>query len=154
MHRVVPADDMMQAFIYHHLVPAEELLVSVSGKAAVRVARRGGQEVSPEEALRIPLGGTARYQLPIPNRPNLKDVQVELSNPPDGITILRMIRGPGGLVMLFSADAEQAKVGLKGNLVLNVFVERTFPGRKGRPGSKRKVPIGTFPAVPFEVTRR
>ena len=149
---VVPADDMMQAFIYHHLVPAEELLVSVSGKALVRAGmRRAGKAVSPEESLRIPSGGTVRYQLPIPNRPNLNDVQVELSNPPDGITILRMIRGLGGLVMLFSADAEMAKPGLKGNLVLNVFVERTVPGRNGKPGSKRKVPVGTFPAIPFEV---
>ncbi len=153
VRQAVPADDMMQAFIYRHLVPAQELLVSVSGKALVRAGtRRGGKGISPEDSLKIPKGGTVRYQLPIPNRPNLNDVQVELNNPPDGITILRMIRGPGGLVMLFSADAEMAQPGLKGNLVLNVFVERTVPGRNGKPGSKRKVPVGTFPAIPFEVT--
>ncbi len=153
VRQAAAADDMMQAFFYRHLVTAEELLVSVSEKAIVRAGmRRGGKEVSPEEAIQIPSGGTARYQLPIPNRPNLNDVQVELSSPPPGIAILRMIRGPGGLIMLFSADAETAKPGLKGNLVLNVFVERTVPGRNGKPGSKRKVPIGTFPAIPFEVT--
>ncbi len=151
---VVPADDMMQAFIYHHLVPAEELLVSVSGKALVRAGmRRAGKAVSPEESLRIPSGGTVRYQLPIPNRPNLNDVQVELSNPPDGITILRMIRGLGGLVMLFSADAEMAKPGLKGNLVLNVFVERTIPGRNGKPGSKAQSPRWHVPRHPVRSCR-
>lgn len=148
--RVVPADDMMQAFIYRHLVPADELLVAVSSKAVVkRVA--GGSATKAANLLKIPSGGTVRYQLPIPNRRNLDGIKVELSAPPDGITILRMIRGPGGLVMLFSADAEMAKPGLKGNLVLNVFTERTVPGKNGRPGSKRKVPIGTFPAIPFEV---
>ena len=150
---VVPADDMMQAFIYHHLVPADEMLVAVSGKARVQRTTRGNGG-TPESLLKIPSGGTVRYQLPIPNRRNLDDVHVELNNAPDGITILRMIRGPGGLVMLFSADAETAKPGLKGNLVLNVYTERTVPGQNGRPGSKRKVPVGTFPAIPFEVTGR
>ncbi len=153
--QVVPADDMMQAFIYHHLVPAEELLVSLSGKASVRSpVRSGGTAATPENVLKIPAGGTVRYQLAIPDRPKLDDVQVELNNPPDGVSILRMIRGPGGLVMLFTADAETAKGGLKGNLILNVYVERTVPGRNGRPGSKRKVPVGTFPAIPFEITGR
>ncbi len=150
---VVPADDMMQAFIYHHLVPANELLVSVSGKARVRRSMRG-KSATAENLLKIPSGGTVRYQLPIPGRRKLDGVKVELNNPPTGVILLRMIRGPGGLVMLFSADAETAKPGLKGNLVLNVFTERTVPGRNGRPGSKRKVPIGTFPAIPFEVTGR
>jgi hypothetical protein len=150
----VPADDMMQAFIYRHLVPAEELLVAVFGNALVRRPPSAANSTASEDLLRIPLGGTVRYQLPIPNRPNLDDVQVELNNPPDGITILRTARGPGGLVMLFSADAEMTKPGTRGNLLLNVFVERTVPGQGGRPGTKRKVPIGTFPAIPFEVGGR
>jgi len=36
VRRVVPADDMMQAFIYRHLVPAEDLEVAVMGRAANR----------------------------------------------------------------------------------------------------------------------
>jgi hypothetical protein len=149
---VVPADDMMQAFIYHHLVPADELVVAVSGKAVVQ--RSAGGSATAEATLKIPSGGTQRYQLPIPGRRNLDDVKVELTNPPDGITILRMIRGLGGLVILFSADAEMAKPGLRGDLTLNVYVERTVPGKSGRPGSTSKVPIGAFPPIPFEVTPR
>jgi hypothetical protein len=33
VRKVVPADDMMQAFIYRHLVPAEDLEVAVLGRA-------------------------------------------------------------------------------------------------------------------------
>ena len=37
----VPADDMEQAFIYHHLVPAKELKVAVIGRAKPKAAAKG-----------------------------------------------------------------------------------------------------------------
>lgn len=149
----VPADDMMQAFIYRHLVPAEELLVAVSGKAVVRPSGRKDAGSS-GDLVRIPHGGTARYQFEVPDRSQLDDVHIELKDPPDGITILRKIRGPGGFVMLLSADAEKTKPGSTGSLKFNVYAERAVPGKGGRAGSKRKVPIGDFPAVPFEITAK
>jgi hypothetical protein len=36
VRQAVPADDLMQAFIYHHLVPAQEMKVAVTGRAASR----------------------------------------------------------------------------------------------------------------------
>jgi hypothetical protein len=151
----VPAEDMMQAFAYHHLVPAEDLVVYVTGKATPRAAVVANQTPNtPDNLLKIPAGGMVRYQLPIPNRRSMDDVGVELSEPPEGLSLVRIIRGPGGLVMLISADAEMAKPGLQGNLILNVFAERMAPGRNGRPATKRRVSIGTFPAVPFEVVER
>jgi hypothetical protein len=151
----VPAENMMQAFAYFHLVPAEELVVYVSGKAPPRAMVAAGQEQkTPENLLKIPTGGMIRYPLAIPNRPNLAEVGVELSEPPAGITLVRAIREGAGLVLLIAADAETAKPGLQGNLIFNVFAERTVPGRNGRPGTKRRVPVGTFPAVPFEVVAR
>ncbi|MHB8974905.1 MAG: COG1470 family protein, partial [Pirellulaceae bacterium] len=136
----IPAEDMMQAFIYHHLVPAKDLVVYVTGKAAPRAMVVAGQtQKSPENLLKIPAGGMVRYPLPMPNRQNVNDVGVELSEPPAGITLVRVIREPTGLVMLIAADAEMAKPGLQGNLILNVFAERTVPGRNGRPGTKRRV---------------
>ncbi|MDH4241748.1 MAG: hypothetical protein OEW48_19480, partial [Phycisphaerae bacterium] len=35
------ADDMEQAFIYHHLVPAKELKVAVIGRAKPKAAAKG-----------------------------------------------------------------------------------------------------------------
>jgi hypothetical protein len=151
----VPAEDMMQAFIYHHLVPAQDLVVYVTGKAQPKAMVAAGQnQKSPENLLKIPAGGMVRYPLAMPNRRNASDVGVELSEPPAGITLVRVIREPTGLVMLIAADAEMAKPGLQGNLILNVFAERVVPGRNGRPDTKRRVPVGTFPAVPFEVVAR
>jgi hypothetical protein len=155
VREAVPAENMMQAFAYFHLVPAEELVVYVSGKAPPRAMVAAGQEQkTPENLLKIPAGGMIRYPLAIPNRPNLAEVGVELSEPPAGITLVRAIREGAGLVLLIAADAETAKPGLQGNLILNVFAERSVPGRNGRPATKRRVPVGTFPAVPFEVVAR
>ena len=64
---------------------------------------------------------------------------VELSEPPAGISLVRVMREPGGLVLLIAADAEMAKPGLQGELILNVFAERMVPGRNGRPATKRRV---------------
>jgi hypothetical protein len=152
----VPAEDMMQAFAYQHLVPAEHLVVYVTDKAPGRAAAEVAKDAPkvPENLLKIPTGSMVRYQLAIPDRPNLDDVGVELSEPPPGLSLVRVIRGPGGLVMLISADAETAKPGLKGTLVLNVFAEKSVPGSGGKAAAKRRVPIGSFPPVPFEVVAR
>jgi hypothetical protein len=151
----VPAEDMMQAFFYRHLVPAAELMVYVSGNAPPRAALLARQgPTTPDNLLKIPRGGMVRYPLPIPNRPSLDDVKVELSEPPEGVSLVRVIRAPGAMVLLISADAEKVKPGLQGNLIFNVFVERPAAGRKGKPGGKRRVSLGTFPALPFEVVAR
>ena len=49
-------------------------------------------------------------------------------------------------------DAAKLKAGLKGNLIFNVFVERDPPaGAATRPNApKRRVPLGSMPAIPFE----
>ena len=36
VRQAVPAEDMMQAFIYHHLVPMQDLLVAVIGRERLR----------------------------------------------------------------------------------------------------------------------
>jgi hypothetical protein len=40
IHRAQPADDLMQAFIYHHLVPAEELRLAVIGRVPAPKANK------------------------------------------------------------------------------------------------------------------
>ncbi len=151
----VPAEDMMQAFFYQHLVPAENLVVYVSAEAPARAMVAASQAPKkPANVLQIPSGSMIRYQLAIPGRENLDDVGVELSDPPRGITLVRVIREAGQLVLLLSADAETAKPGLQGELVLNVFAQRPAEGRGGRPTTKRRVSVGDFPPVPFEVVER
>ena len=140
----VPADNMMQAFAYWHLVPASDLKVAVRRGAMLRVPIR----VSSPEPLEIPAGGTARFQVQVPT--TLTKVQFELSEPPEGIELRQ-----DGTELVLKCDAAKAKPGLKGNLIVNISAERAAqPANAKQPANRQRVSLGTLPAVPFEIVAR
>ena len=57
---------------------------------------------------------------------------------------------------MLHADVEKVKPGLKGNLIVDAFTERTMdPSGDGKqPANKRRVPLGTLPAIPFEIVKQ
>ena len=150
--QAMPAEDMMQAFFYRHLVPASDWKLFVRRGAALRApARVAGM-------LRIPVGNTARLRAEValpPNSPIAK-VQFELDDPPAGIAIKDVLPAPGGVEIVLQCDAAKAKSGLKGNLIIDISGERTTPAANGRPAAaaRQRVALGTLPAVPFEITPR
>lgn len=166
-HAAVPADDMMQAFIYRHLVPSRDWVVWVSQRAnrpgplptrgrgkqrAGRSKRQGGNPLVAlvsrfeRQPLRIPAGGRIRIDLPGPGRGPVNPLRLELVDPPDGITVDKVSTDRGGMILLFRADAAKVKPGLKGNLILQAFAQRAFQ----RPNTRR-VSGRTLPAVRFEI---
>jgi hypothetical protein len=141
----VPAEDMMQAFAYRHLVPASDLKVAFRRGAMLRDPIK----VSSPEPLEIPAGGTARFQVHVPTLPSnlLTKVQYELSEPPEGIELRQ-----DGTDIVLHCDAAKAKPGLKGNLIVNISAERAAQAANGSPQANRqRVSLGTLPAVPFEI---
>ncbi len=70
----VPADDMMQAYYYHHLVPAQEWLVEIlaNGQATVPFTLRDAKEV------KVPSGGTAELHFVGPHGPLDADGEIDL----------------------------------------------------------------------------
>jgi hypothetical protein len=149
----VPAEDMMQAFAYHHLVPANDLKVAVRRGATLRVPIK----VSSQEPLEIPAGGTAWFQVHVPTLPAnfAPRVQYELSEPPEGIELRNASPGRDGTEIVLQCDAAKAKPGLKGNLIVNISAERLAQAANGRPQANRqRVSLGTLPAVPFEIVAR
>jgi hypothetical protein len=179
-HQAAPADEMMQAFAYQHLVPADELWVSVVGRGGTRIP---ASIVSSQPVL-IPAGGTARVRVVVPPAYLRFDkVEFELSEPPDGITLrdssldpagaapgqpLGRLGGrldgrfgapggaqapPGGQFVL-QADAAKVKPGLRGNLIVIVSGERVPTGNQQAAAARRRVPLGTLPAIAFEITSR
>ena len=61
-HTVVPAEDMMQAFLYRHLVPSEELR-TVVGKSRWRMPPI---ELIGSTPVQVPVGGSVQVRLKIP----------------------------------------------------------------------------------------
>ncbi|MBM3891220.1 MAG: peptidase, partial [Verrucomicrobia bacterium] len=74
----VPADDRMQAFEYRHLVPAQELKVTVSGKFTPKGAGATVKIVS-DLPVKIPAGGMAKVKLATPSKAMPSRVRLELA---------------------------------------------------------------------------
>ncbi len=144
----VPADDMMQAFIYRHLVPARELQVTV-----IPNRRISTMDLLSSEPARIPLGGIVQIPVRIPSRSFFGDINIELDEPPAGIAIEDISTGRRYTQVVLRSDASAVKAGQKGNLIVNVFAVKTGEdsGRGKEQRKKRRILLGTLPAIPFEI---
>jgi hypothetical protein len=147
----VPAEDMMQAFAYRHLVPSQELEVTVVGRP---LPRQMVKILSPTP-VKLVAGETARVRLGTPSNAFAERWELELSNPPEGIAIQKVAAVEGGAEIWLTADASKVKPGLKGNLIVNLAASKTATGTpKGKgPANARRGSAGTLPAIPFEVVQ-
>ena len=148
---VVPAEDMMQAFAYRHLVPSQELMAAVTG-----AKRRGaGVELAGDTPIRIPVGGTAQVQVKTPKGPMRQDINLELSDPPKGVTLQDVSVAPGLLTLVLKADPDVVKAGLTDNLIVEAFIEPAGRQQDGKTAKqKQRVSLGVLPAIPFEIVQR
>jgi hypothetical protein len=169
VRQAVPAEDMMQAFAYRHLVVAKNLEATVSGGGGRAGGRVPPRVLSPTP-VKIASGKTAGVRVSLPASTPFGEMIFELSEPPDGMTIKGVSPAAGGSEILLQADAAKVKPGLKGNLIVNIFMlpkppPSTAPATSPATGAgtapatrpanpqanQRRLPMGTFPAIPFEV---
>lgn len=151
VRQATPADDMMQAFAYHHLVPADDLRLTVLRRGGTRVSSR----ILSAEPVKIPAGGSAQVRVAIPPGYNtFEKLQFELSDPPEGITLRDLAVAQAGAQFVLQADAIKMKPGRRGNLIVAVSGERVPPANAPNPAARRRLPIGTLPAIAFEIVAR
>jgi len=163
----VPSEDMTQAFINRHLVPAQDWMISVTGtprfklpakrpsggrgkkasKSGTRGKSRPPVAPTPSRPLRLPVGGTAVAKIPAPPAvlAILDQIVLTLREPPEGVSVLVISPLSGGVSVRMSCEAGKAEPGLKGNLIMEAAIERTVGDKK------RRSPIGLLPAIPFEI---
>jgi len=147
-HTGVPAEDMMQAFAWRRLIPAQQSMLWVFGNE-----RRKPIWSATESRLRIPAGGTALLRLAVPPGQAGNRILFTLSDPPEGIAVAEVNLTGGFLQARFSADSK-VKPGLAGNLIVDASAFK--PSSDADPQSKSKHPmsLGILPAIPFEVVQR
>lgn len=147
---VVPAEDMMQAFSYRHLTPSQELMVATLG------GKRGGPpiEVVGEGPVRIPAGGTAEVQIKTPAYRMLRQVKLELREPPNGVTLQDVTAAPTGLTLVLKADSSAVQVGAADNLIVEAFTEAPARGQNPDGQKKSRASLGVLPAIPVEITQK
>ena len=101
IHRsAVPAEDMMQAFLYRHLVPMKDLMVMVAGRQ-----RFGSRlQVIGDGPVRLSPGRKSWLRIAGPRAQYLKQVELELSVPPKGIAIDKVtFHEKGGFAIALTA---------------------------------------------------
>lgn len=148
-HRAIAANDMMQAFAYRHLVPTDGLRVSVIARGATRAMVR----VLAPQPVKIPVDGTTRVRVAFPLPRAFEKIEFELSEPPDGVSLRDLSVTQGGAEFVLQADPAKAKPGLRGNLIVTVSGERA-PQQNQPAAARRRLPLVTLPAIPFEITRK
>jgi hypothetical protein len=147
----VAADDRMQAFAYHHLVPADDLRVMVAGRGGTRVPAR----VLVQQPIRIPAGGNVRVHASLPpGYAMFENIQFELSEPPPGMTLGEAAVVGAMANFTIAADAK-VPAELRGNLIVLVTGERVPPpnAQAQAPAARRRLPLGALPAIAFEIVR-
>jgi hypothetical protein len=140
------ADDMMQAFLWRHLVPANEWLVCVAPGRGKRTAI----ELETSTPLRVPVNASAEVRLKVPGWIFDRGLELEPSEAPPGISLSPVRRIPGGAAFSVKADGT-AKAGLDTNLIIDVFSNKSGPKVAAKKGQQRPQ-IGTLPAIPILIT--
>jgi len=167
VRQAVPAEEWTQAFFYKHVVPANDLTLVPQDRArfreeAARAAKQGrplsarrtfqhAMEILSEQPVRIPVGGTVEVQVRL-GWSRDGQIQVDLSDPPEGITVDSTSWTERGLALVLRGDAAKAKPKLKGNLMANAFLQTTVTEKDGKTREVRNF-IGPLPALPFEVVK-
>jgi len=148
----VPAENMMQAFIWYHLVPVERWNVVVSGR---RGARMPFQAALPPQRLLLARGGeTALNVVPLAKEFNADQLQIQLSEPAEGVTASIITNDFGAPAIKISTD-EEVDPELRGNLLISVYREYTPKPTESNPAPRaRRTDYGYLPAIPFEVSKR
>jgi hypothetical protein len=151
VHPAVPAEDMMQAFAYRHLVPAQELEVAVAENP--RPFASNLIKILSTTPVKIPVGGTARVRIATPSNAFTNRFDFELNGAPDGITIQSVSSDGSGVEIVLRCDAAMTRPGLQGNLIVNVLPKVQPAAQPAqRLGNQRRNPVGTLPAIPFEIS--
>lgn len=147
----VPAEEMMQAFAYQHLVPAKEWKISVSDRSVARSA----PTILDAIPVQIPIGGMASIRIGTPSRAYMDRFNFELNEPPEGIVLNGVSPCDDGMELVLQCDAGKAKPALRGNLIVDLLPAADSEAKqKGKkPGNQRRAAVGTLPAIPFVIVR-
>jgi hypothetical protein len=148
----VPAESMMQAFIWHHLIPVEDWSVIVSGNPGPKPPF---DIVMPGPRIMLQLGGDTY----VPVRPANKNVNPDelfvTLNEPKGVSAKIVIDAAGAFAIKITTDAEKVEPGLRGNLLLHAHRITTPAATEGNPNPKPwRTDFGYFPAIPFEIAKQ
>jgi hypothetical protein len=103
--------------------------------------------------VKIAAGGTTQVIFKAARRPMLEKLQLNLSQPPQGLTLQDVNVVPEGLALQFKAD-KNMKIGFTDNLIVEMSAEVTPKQENGKTNDqKRVISLGVLPAIPIEIVQ-
>jgi hypothetical protein len=141
VHAAVAADDMLQAFFHHHLVPTGKLFAFIPADAKPRPSL----SVSPA-SIKFIDGNPVSLRATAPKH-LLDGLKATLVNAPDGITVAGVKPAERGIEIALAADPGKIK-SAEGNLIIELTANRP---RKLDPSKMDTWSVGYLPAIPFKV---
>lgn len=83
-----------------------------------------------------------------------QEIQLELNEPPEGVTLHDVTVVPQGLAFQLRADKDVVRAGFADNLIIEAFRESVVRQKDGKPtNQKRRNSVGVFPAIPIEIVQ-
>lgn len=155
---VTPADNVMQAFLWRHLVPAQEMSVLVLGSRASLPKITLIQK----KPARLARSGRAVVKFAVAGRVDLrvKDYEFVIVDPPAGISVGQVRVSNDGFSLELRASREVKREKLVDNLLIEVLRKASAPkkktrkrskGKKGKTAPRGASPVGLLPAIPYYV---
>ncbi|NLV41807.1 MAG: hypothetical protein GXY15_11340 [Candidatus Hydrogenedentes bacterium] len=142
---VRPADDVMQAFLYRHLVPAQTLVGTVRGKVLPgRVRLSAGEPVS------LCSGGKCEVEVLCPRGFPPQETRLQLNAPPEGVSLEGFERTPRGFRFRISLAGAALPNGYEENLIVEAVATVNTKTKAGKE-EMREVLLGVLPAISIRV---
>jgi hypothetical protein len=88
------------------------------------------------DPIRIPAGGQAEAIFKTPRRPAAQKFQMELLDPPAGITLGPISTSANQVAVILKAGKEGPKIGFEDNLIIELVGERATMAKVGKPTGK------------------
>ena len=144
------ADNVMQAFLYRHLQPARQVMVAFKKQKWPMPP----MEILGDVPVRIPAGGSKRVVVKAWKGKILQQLQLELNDPPKGLSLHDVSVVAQGLQFRLQADKDALKSGFADNLIVEAFRQFTPKRKDGKPARKRRFSVGFLPAVPVQIVQK
>ena len=141
----VPAENMMQAFLWRHLVPVREQVLEVQ---KVRW-KSPDMKLASTERINIPAGGSTQVVIRTPRRPLLDELELELNDAPAGFSLADVRTVRNGLAFKIQVEEGTSLDGYQDNLIVETFRSIERQTNKGK--QIQRVSMGVLPAIPVEV---
>jgi len=140
-HLATPSDDVMQAFLFRHLIPAKKGMVKILDKKN----RMPRFELTSETPIILSPGTKKAILIYAKKHKFTEDIRLELKNPPRGIQVSSIHPYNQGFSFQVSAD-EQVVQGFRTNLIVKAV--REWVPSQNKKQKKRTTEI-YLPALPI-----